>query len=176
MVVQEDAEELRMNPAIQDDSPNEQQLRLLHKTIQVVTEDIESLRFNTAISRLMEFVNYFTGLQVRPRACIEPFVLMLAPLAPHIAEEMWQALGHQASIAYEPWPTYDPNLTREDTVEVPVQINGKVRSRIVIAADAAREEMERAARSDAKIQTALEGKSVKKVIVVPAKLVNLVVG
>jgi leucyl-tRNA synthetase len=89
---------------------------------------------------------------------------------------MWQALGNDGSLAYAPWPKYDPNLTRDDTVEVPVQINGKVRSRIVVAADATKEQMEQAARSDAKVQAAIEGKSVKKVIVVPGKLVNLVVG
>jgi leucyl-tRNA synthetase len=175
MVVHEEADEMRLNPAISDGAPTEEQLRVMHKTIQVVTEDIESLRFNTAISRLMEFVNYFTGQPVRPRACMDTFVLMLAPLAPHIAEELWQALGHSGSLAYAPWPQYDPNLTRDDTIEIPVQINGKVRSRVVVAADVTKEELEQAARSDAKVQAALEGKTVKKVIVVPGKLVNLVV-
>jgi leucyl-tRNA synthetase len=176
MIVDEDAEEMCLNPAITDGAPTDEQLRVLHKTIKVVTEDIEALRFNTAISRLMEFVNFFTGQPVRPRECIEPFVLMLAPLAPHIAEEIWQTLSASGSLAYEPWPTYDPNLTRDDTIEIPVQINGKVRSRIVIAADATKEQVELSARSDAKIQALLEGKTIKKVIAVPGKLINLVVG
>ncbi len=177
MVIDEDAEIMCLNPAVSPSAPgpSDEQLRVLHKTIQVVTEDFENLRFNTAISRLMEFVNFFTGQSVRPRACIEPFVLMLAPLAPHIAEELWQALGNSGTLAYVAWPRFDPNLTRDETVELPVQINGKVRSRIVLPADATTEQIEHAARADAKIQAQLEGKTVKKVIVVPGKLINVVV-
>ncbi len=176
MIVDENADAMRVNPAISDATPTDEQLRVVHKTIKVVTEDFESLRFNTAISRLMEFVNFFTGQSVRPRACVEPFVLMLAPLAPHIADELWQALGNSGSLAYTPWPAFDPSLTREDTIELPVQINGKVRSRIVVAAEATSEQIEQAARADEKVQSQLEGKSIKKVIVVPKKLVNIVVG
>jgi leucyl-tRNA synthetase len=174
IVVDEDAEEMRRNPAISDKPPTDEQLRVLHKTIRVVTEDIEALRLNTSISRLMEFVNFFTGQTERPISCIEPFVLMLAPLAPHIAEEMWQALGNSGSLAYEPWPPFNPEFTREDTVEIPIQINGKLRTRIVVASDATKEQIEQAARSDPKTQAQLEGKTVTKVIVVPGKLVNIV--
>ena len=103
-------------------------------------------------------------------------MLLLAPLAPHIAEELWQALGHWDSLAYEPWPGYDPSLTREDTIELPIQINGKVRSRIQVSAAATPKEIEPAALADEKIQGLLGGKPPKKVIVVPGKLVNIVIG
>jgi leucyl-tRNA synthetase len=176
MIVDDPAEEMRVNSAISNDAPTDEQLRVLHKTIKAVTDDFESLRFNTAISRLMEFVNFFTGQPSRPRACIEPFVLLLAPLAPHIAEELWQVLGHSNTLAYDSWPRCDENYTREDTIELPVQINGKVRSRIVVAADASSQQIEQAARSDAKVQSQLEDKTIKKVIVVPGKLVNIVAG
>jgi leucyl-tRNA synthetase len=176
MIIDEDAETIRLHASVSDAAPSDEQLRVLHKTIQVVTEDIENLRFNTALARLMEFVNFFTGQLTRPRACLEPFVLLLSPLAPHIAEELWAALGHDRTLAYEPWPAFDPRFTREDSKELPVQINGKVRSRIVVAADATPDQIEAAARGDAKIQDLLEGKTIKKVIVVPGKLVNIVVG
>ncbi len=176
MIIDEDAEQVRLHSAVSDAAPTDEQLRVLHKTIQVVTDDIEHMRFNTAIARLMEFVNFFTGQPARPRACMKPFVLLLSPLSPHIAEELWAALGGTGTLAYEPWPSFDPNLTREDSIELPVQINGKVRSRIVVANDATAEQIEAAARSDAKIQAQLEGRSIKKVIVVPGKLVNIVAG
>jgi len=139
-----------------------------------VTEDMEGLRFNTAISRLMEFVNAFTGESTRPRAAMEPFVLMLAPLAPHIAEELWQALGHAGTLAYAPWPAYDEALTRDTTIEVPVQIDGKVRSRLTLPADADRAAIESAALADPKVKERLAGRTPKKVVVVPGRLVNIV--
>ena len=101
-----------------------------------MTDDLEALRFNTAISRLMEFVNAFTSSEVRPRTAMETFTLLLAPLAPHAAEELWQILGHARTLAYEPWPSYDPALLKDAEVEVPVQINGKLRGRVVVPADA----------------------------------------
>jgi leucyl-tRNA synthetase len=181
MIVDEDADDLRLNPKVlsedaEEAQPTEEQLRILHKTIKIVTEDLEGLRFNTAISRLMEFVNFFTGQAARPRACMETFVLLLSPLAPHIAEELWQALGHNGTLAYEPWPTYDEKYTRDEMIELAVQINGKVRDHIVIAANASMEEMERTALADPKIRRHLDGKMVRKVIVIPHKLINIVVG
>jgi len=180
MIVDEDAADLRLNPKVvpgdaEGVQPGEEQLRVLHKTIKVVTEDFEGLRFNTAISRLMEFVNFFTAQNTRPRSCMEAFTLLLSPLAPHIAEELWQALGHTGTLAYEPWPSYDERYTRDDTIEMPVQINGKVRDHIVVPAKAGKEEVERTALDDPKIQRHLEGKTVRKVIVVPQKLINIVV-
>ena len=176
MIMDEPAEDLRLNPAVTADEPTEEQMRALHKTLQAVTLDMEGLRFNTAISRLMEFVNFFTAQDQRPRACLESFVLLLAPLAPHLAEELWQALGHQESLAYAPWPTFDERYTRDDTVEIPIQINGRLRSRLVAPAAAGRDEVERLALADPKVLAQTHGKSVKKVIVVPGKLVNIVVG
>jgi leucyl-tRNA synthetase len=123
----------------------------------------------------MEFVNFFTGQTSRPRACVEPFVLMLAPLAPHIAEEMWQALRHRESLAYEPWPQFEEQYTLDDVVELPIQINGRVRSRLLAAVSSSRDELERAALSDAKVKKYIEGRAVGKVIVVPNRLINIVV-
>jgi leucyl-tRNA synthetase len=180
MIVDEESPTLlSSSKVVEGDEPEAQptleQLRALHKTIQAVTGDLQQLRFNTAISRLMEFVNFFTGQTSRPRACVESFVLMLAPLAPHIAEEMWQALGHRESLAYKPWPQFEEQYTREDVVELPIQINGRVRSRLLAAVSSSRDELERAALSDAKVKKYIEGRAVGKVIVVPNKLINIVV-
>jgi leucyl-tRNA synthetase len=150
------------------------QQRILHRTIKAVTEDMEALRFNTAISRLMEFVNAFTGASRRSRAALEPFVLMLAPLAPHMAEELWEALGHRGTLAYAPWPAFDESLTREATIEIPVQIDGKVRSRVTLPADGDRAAIEAAALADARVKELLGGGTPKKVVVVPGRLVSIV--
>jgi leucyl-tRNA synthetase len=123
----------------------------------------------------MEFTNAFTAQEVRPRAAMETFTLLLAPMAPHVAEELWELLGHDTTLAYAPWPEYDPALLKDDEVEVPVQINGKLRGRVVVAADAGRDAIEAAARADARIAALLEGKTIRKVVVVPGKLVNFVV-
>ncbi len=148
--------------------------RTLHKTIQAVTTDLENLSCNTAIARLMEFVNYFNKQSVRPRAAMEAFVLLLSPMAPHIAEELWQLLGHKATLAYEPWPVHDPALTVEDTVEIPVQIKGKLRSRIRVSARAGQDEIEAAARADDRVAELLHDQQVVKTIVVPGRLINFV--
>jgi len=112
---------------------------------------------------------------VRARAAVEPLVLMLAPLAPHLAEELWKRLGHNTSLAHGPFPQADPAYLVEDTVEYPVQVNGKVRARITVAADAAKDAVEAAALADEKVRSHLDGATPKKVIVVPGKLVNIVV-
>jgi leucyl-tRNA synthetase len=148
---------------------------VLHRTIRGVTQDFERLAFNTAIAKLMEFTNYFTKLNKRPKAALEQATLLLAPLAPHFAEELWQALGHGKSLAYEPWPEYDEAAIREETVEVPVQIQGKLRSKIRVATGASREDLETAARADVRVAELLDGKAVVKVVVVPGRLVNFVV-
>ncbi len=177
MIIDESSPSMQLSPRVTEGGqPSEEQLRVLHKTIRAVTLDMESLRFNTATSRLMEFVNFFTAQESRPRSCMETFVLLLSPLAPHMAEELWQALGHDATLAYERWPEFDEGYTREETVELPVQINGRVRSRIVAAAAASPEQLEEAALADSKIQAMIAGKTVKKVIVVPGKLINIVAG
>ena len=122
---------------------------LLHQTIKKVTEDIEHLRFNTAISQMMVFTNEMTKLEQRPRSLIEPFVLLLSPFAPHITEELWALLGHHPSISQQPWPEFDPALTVSDRLTIPVQINGKLRGRIEVGANAGRQEIEALARQEA---------------------------
>jgi leucyl-tRNA synthetase len=176
MIVDESSEGLELHSSVVKEgaAADLQQLRVLHKTIDSVTRDMESLSFNTAISRLMEFVNYFTGQAVRPRSCMESFVLMLSPMAPHICEELWQVLGHSESIAHASWPVLDPRYILESSVEIPVQINGKVRGRITIAADADQNELEQAALSDPNVKKHLEGHSVRKIIVIPKKMINIV--
>ena len=176
MIVDADAAEIRLDPRVQDVAPTTEQARIVARTVAAVTDDFEALRFNTAISRLMEFVNAFTSSEVRPRTAMETFTLLLAPLAPHAAEELWQILGHEQTLAYEPWPAYDPALLKDAEVEVPVQVNGKLRGRVVVPADADGSQLEAAARGDERIASLLEGKTIRKVIVVPGKLVNFVVG
>jgi leucyl-tRNA synthetase len=175
LIMDERAETMQLNPAVVDRPPNADENRVLHQTIQAVTDDISNLAFNTAISRMMEFTNHFTTASERPREALEKLILLLSPFAPHIAEELWQALGHKQSLAYEPWPEFDPALAKEDTVEVPVQINGKLRSKITVASDADKAQLESAARADEKVRDLLNGKQVVKVILVPGRLVNFVV-
>jgi len=181
MIVDEDADELRLNskvvpPSGPEGEPTLEQLRALNKTLKAVTADLEALRFNTAISRLMEFVNFFTAQKARPAVCMERFVLMLSPLAPHLAEELWLAMGHSDSLAGARWPDFEEQYTRDDMMEVPVQINGRLRARLLASSSASREELEQAALSDPKIRKHLENSVIRKVIVVPGKLVNIVAG
>jgi len=155
--------------------PTQQQQRVLHKTIKAVTDDIEKLSFNTAISRMMEFTNEFTSYEVRPKAALESFVLLLSPFAPHLAEELWELLGHSKTLAYEPWPNYDPALLVEAEIELPVQVNGKLRGKVKVPKDADQAMIEAAAKADATVAQNLAGKSIVKVIFVAGKLVNFVV-
>lgn len=152
-------------------------LRLLHRTIAGVSEDYAGLRNNTAVAKLIEYTNHLTKehRDAVPRAAVEPLVLMLAPLAPHMAEELWLRLGHTTSLAHGPFPVADPAYLVEDTVEYPVQVNGKVRGRVTVAADADRDTLEAAALADEKVLAFLAGAQPRKVIVVPGRLVNLVV-
>ena len=175
MILDDRAEAVTLNPAVEDVEPTAEQNRMLHKTIKAVTDDLEHMSFNTAIARMMEFTNFFLKSDVRPRGAMEKLVLLLAPLAPHIAEELWQALGHAGTLAYEPWPTFDAAAIREDTIEVPVQVNGKLRGRVSVPADADKAALEAAARGDAKVAEMLAGKTVLKTIVVPGRMVNFVV-
>ncbi len=176
MVIDESADSMQLSPKVARQMPTEEHLRVMHKTIQSVTQDMESLSFNTAISRLMEFVNYFTGQDQRPLKCMETFVLLLSPMAPHISEELWQALGHSESLAHAPWPAAQSRYLQESVIEMPIQINGKVRGRVMVSAGATNNEMEQAALSDPKIKRHLEGSAIRKVIIVPKKLINIVVG
>jgi leucyl-tRNA synthetase len=175
LIIDERAEKMVLSAAVVDREPTEDENRMLHRTIEAVTGDIERLKFNTAIARMIEFTNYFTKLAERPRSVLEKFVLLLSPFAPHLAEELWQALGHGQTLAYEPWPAFDPALARADTIEVPVQVNGKVRSKVSVPAGADTKAIEAAARADARIAELLDGKQVIKAVVVPGRLVNFVV-
>ncbi len=175
MITDETADDVTLNPAIDDVPMTADQSRLLHKTIKAVTDDIEKLSLNTAISRMMEFTNEFAGQTPRPKAAMDAFVRLLAPYAPHLAEELWQTLGHAESLAHAPWPKYDPSELIETELEIPVQINGKLKAKIKVAAGASQEEMEAAAKADPQIVAQLEGKSVVKSVVVVGKMVNFVV-
>ncbi len=175
MIVDERSESMVLNPNVVSRTPTDEELRVLHKTIKAVTTDIDALSFNTAIARMMEFVNHFTKQGEIPREVAEPFVLILSPFAPHIGEELWSLLGHAESLAYEPWPKFDPALARDDTIEIPVQVNGKLRARISLAVGADEETTALAAAKEEKVAEMLAGKTVVKRIVVPGKLVNFVV-
>jgi leucyl-tRNA synthetase len=154
---------------------DEATLRVLHRTIAGVSEDYANLRNNTAAAKLIEYTNHLTKEGVVARAAVEPLVLMVAPLAPHLAEELWRRLGNAKSLAHGPFPVADPAYLVQDTVEYPVQVNGKVRGRVTVAADADADALEAAALADEKVQAFLAGATPKKVIVVAGKLVNVVV-
>ena len=166
-----------VRPGLQDESASSdpQLEKELHRCIKKVTDDLDEMAFNTAIAAMMVFVNEATPKADRLTCSqAERFVLLLAPFAPHLAEELWQRLGHDQSLAYEPWPTCDESLLVEETVELPVQINGKVRCRITVPSDASQQDVEAAAIEAVSDQ--MEGKTVRKVIVVPKRVVNVVVG
>ena len=159
---------------LEDGSADEGLLKIVHATIKKVGEDIEKLRFNTAISQMMECTNAFTSAEKVPHTLFRDLLVLLNPLAPHLTEELWERLGYAGSCLGESWPSYDDSLLVENEIEMVVQVNGKVRSRIMIAAGAARDQVEAAAQADPKVQGHLEGLTVRKVIVVPARLVNIV--
>jgi leucyl-tRNA synthetase len=175
MIADDRSETPALNAAVRDVPPTDEQNRVLHRTIKAVTSDIERMEFNTAIARMMEFVNFFTKETARPKSVFEPFVLVLSPFAPHIAEELWELLGHDKTLACEPWPAFDEAFTRDSTVEVPVQVNGKLRSKVCVPADADGAALEAAARADERIAELLAGKQVVKSVVVPGRMVNFVV-
>ncbi len=175
MIVDERADEVTLHPTISDAVADDDQLRILHRTIKAVTEDIDKLSFNTAISRLMEFTNALGQADPRPRSLMEPFLLLLSPFAPHLAEELWCLLGHDGSLAYEPWPQFDESLLVTSTVEVPVQVNGKLRGKVTVAADADEPTIQAAAAADEAVARFLAEKTIVKTIVVPGRLVNFVV-
>jgi leucyl-tRNA synthetase len=165
-------EEGRLSNAVVSSEPSLDHRQLLHRTIKKVTEDIEELRFNTAISQMMVFTNEMTKAEQRSRSLIEPFVLLLAPFAPHLAEELWAILGGKPSVSQQPWPAFDPALTVSDRLTIPIQVNGKLRAKIEVGAEAARDQVEALARKEA--AEWLQGKEPKKVIYVEKKLVNFV--
>ncbi|WP_283581982.1 leucine--tRNA ligase [Ligilactobacillus hohenheimensis] len=148
--------------------------RIYNQTVKKVTDDFEQLHFNTAISQMMVFVNQCYKVDALPLEYVEGFVKLIAPLTPHIAEELWTKLGHVGSIAYAQWPTYDESKLEEDTVEIIVQVNGKLRAKLTASQNITKDELEKQALADEKVQHHLEGKTIRKVIVIPGKLVNVV--
>jgi leucyl-tRNA synthetase len=175
LIIDDRAETMKLAEAVRDVPAAPETLRKLHQTIKKVTEDLDGMRFNTAIAAMMELSNHLTRETVRSKAVLETLVLLLSPFAPHTAEELWRALGHGESLAYQPWPAHDPNLVKEDQIEIPVQVNGKVRGKVTVAADVDEEALKAAALKDEKVAAAIAGKQIKKTIVVPRKLVNIVV-
>ncbi|MFM8893235.1 MAG: class I tRNA ligase family protein, partial [Planctomycetia bacterium] len=175
LVVDERADQPTLDARVVDTPPDDDQLRELHRTIDKVSKDIQSLSFNTAIARMMEFVNFCTPLDRRPRAILEPFVTILAPFAPHLAEELWEILGQRPPVSLRSWPTVDERWLRDETVEIPVQVQGKLRGRVTVPADADAAAMRAAAEADPRIAELLVGKTVVKVVAVPGRLVNFVV-
>ncbi len=165
-----------LDKSVQEAAPSAEFERLFHQTVKKVGEDIEGLRFNTAIAQMMIFVNEATKLNIRPRALLEGFILILSPFAPHMAEELWEKLGHAQSLAYETWPKYDEAKCAEESVEIVLQVNGKLRSKISVPARTPEKDLERQALEDVNIKRHIDGKRVVKIIVVQDKLVNVVIG
>jgi len=173
-VVSEATGELRVT----DDAPSAELRRLLHRTIAGVRDDMEGMRFNTAVAKLIELNNALTKVVgddgSTPREVAEAMVLMLAPIAPHVAEELWSRLGHADSAVWTEFPTHDPSLLVDATVELPVQVGGKVKGRITVPADASQEAIEAAALADPAVISALAGRTPQRVVVVPGRMVSLV--
>lgn len=160
---------------IKETPPSKELDRLMHKTIKKVTEDTSSLAFNTAISQMMVFVNELNKAPFLPKECLENLVLLLSPYTPHLSEELWERLGHKPSISNVAWPKYDEEKTKDDTVEIVIQINGKLRAKLIVDASTPKEELLKLAREDETVKKWNEGKSIIKEIVVPGKLINIVV-
>jgi leucyl-tRNA synthetase len=166
---------IQLSGAIQNVPATAAQLKTLHACIKKVAEDLDGFRFNTAISALMIFVNDAITWEKKPAAVMREFLILLQPFAPHLAEELHAKLGGASTLAYEPWPKFDPALLAEETIEIPVQVNGKLRDVIKVPTGAAKEEIQAAALASEKVRLFMEGKEVKKVIVAPKKLVNIVI-
>ena len=161
---------------VTDDTPSDELLHILHKTIKRVTDSMDRMSFNTAIAALIEFNNTLVSLDRVPRTLAEPMLLMLSPMAPHICEELWERLGHTSSLAYQDWPQYDDAYVQESTIKIAVQVNGKVRGTIQIPADASKEDVLASAKAEDSVAKYLEEKTLRREIYVPGKIVNLVVG
>jgi leucyl-tRNA synthetase len=180
MIVDDRADQMQLSAAIADQPCDQEQARMMHSTIRRVTEDTASMSFNTAIARMMEFTNYFTRCETRPREAMETIVVLLAPYAPHIAEELWQLLcggdiSARGCVSLQRWPQWDEAALTMSSIELPVQINGKVRGKISVPPDADEATVLEVAQGDDRISKLLDGKQIVKSIVVPGRLVNLVV-
>ena len=165
---------LALDASINEVEATPEQLKVLHACIKKVTEDLDGMRYNTAISALMVFVNEASKWETKPRETLRIFLLLLNPFAPHLAEDLAARLGEVpgGTVAYEPWPSFDEALLVEDSIEFPVQVNGKLRGHIDITPETSASEIEELALACEKVQQFLSGKEVKKIIVVPNKLVD----
>jgi leucyl-tRNA synthetase len=163
---------------VRDQPLEDQTTRLLHRTVKVVRKDLQQLRFNTAIARLMELNTHAARLAAAsggpPRELAEPLVLMVAPFAPHIAEELWSRMGHATSLTHEPFPQFEESLAAERMVTLPVQIDGKTRFLIEVPADAGEEEIVQAMASHPRYKRYTEGATVGRMVIVPGRIVNIV--
>jgi len=166
---------IKLNASIQDVAATPAQLKTLHACIKKVTEDLDGMRFNTAISAMMVFVNDAITWKSKPVSVLKTFLQLLAPFAPHLAEELWAKVNveHPLALAYAEWPKYDPAVLVESEIELPVQVNGKLRDVIKVPADADNATIEAAAKASEKVQQFLAGKTIKKVIIVPKRMVNI---
>lgn len=162
-------------PLFSDCEGTADDIKIAHKTIKKVTEDIENLRFNTAISQMMIFINHFTKLEKRPRALLKPFVQLLAPFSPHLGEELWEILGEKTALSYAAWPSYDPALAKDDLITIAIQVLGKTRGTLEIEPGTEQAAVETAAKQVVAVANQLEGKQIRKVIFVKDKIINFVV-
>jgi leucyl-tRNA synthetase len=174
MMNENQAGEWKLSPALQDVGPTKAQEKIVHATIKKVTEDIEVLSFNTAISQMMIFVNAFTNAETIPIKAMRTFLILLSPFAPHLSSELWERLDATGDITEQSWPDYEQKFLVEDEVEIVVQVNGKVRDRMKMSILASEDEVKAAALANPKIQQLIAGKTIRKVVVVPKKLINIV--
>jgi len=170
---------IKLNSAIKEVVATPAQLKTLHACIKKVTEDLDGMRFNTAISAMMVFVNDAITWETKPVSALREFLILLQPFAPHLAEELWAKLSTlnpqpSTNLAYAPWPKFDAALLVENEIEIPVQVNGKLRVVIKVPANATQADLETAAKNCPEVKPFTDGKTIKKIIVVPKKLVNIV--
>jgi leucyl-tRNA synthetase len=175
MMSENQAGEWELSPAVQDVDLSKAQQKILHATIKKVTEDVESLSFNTAISQMMIFVNAFTTAETIPLSAMRTFLVLLNPFAPHLSSELWENLKSPGQITAQSWPVYDEKFLVETEVEIVIQVNGKVRDRVKMSIQASEEEIKKAALALPKVQELTAGKQIRKVVVIPKKLVNIVI-
>ena len=175
LVVDEGAEVIQLASQVTEQKPTDEQMRAVHRMLDKVTSDIESLSFNTAIAKMMEFVNFATPLKERPREMLSLFVSVLSPFAPHLAEELWTVLGNKSPVSLATWPSVESRWLKDETVEIPVQVQGKLRARITVPTGTNAVGLEAAASADPKIVSLLSGKTIVKVVAIPGRMVNFVI-
>jgi leucyl-tRNA synthetase len=169
-------EDGKINTRVSDKPDSDELRKAFHKTVKKVTDDTETMQFNTGIAAMMEFINAAYKVEHINKETVEKFTIMLAPYAPHVAEEVWEKLGNTESITYQSWPTYDPAQCVEDSVTISVQVNGKLRGTLALPKGAAKEDALGQAKAIGSVQKHLEGKTIRKEIFVPNKIINFVVG